>query len=109
MNDPASFVSFRSWMVDHGAAVVDVVALKREKYSLLIDRRYEAWAHTCGTPSLSLFARRSSGTTSSKTPQPVPLAARAMSFLVESGEKMRDRALERREEQDIMPADPPGE
>jgi hypothetical protein len=32
-----------------------------------------------------------------------------MSFLVESGEKMRDRALERREEQDIMPADPPGE
>lgn len=28
---------------------------------------------------------------------------------MESGEKMRDRALERREEQDIMPADPPGE
>jgi len=46
---------------------------------------------------------------SSTIPQPAPLAALAMSFLVESGEKMRDRALERREEQDIMPADPPGE
>ena len=54
----------------------------------------------------TLLVRKKS---SSTIPQPVPLAALAMSFLVESGEKMRDRALERREEQDIMPADPPGE